>query len=182
LSAATIGGDHQRRRVVEGTDVRRLGLAVARLAAAAWVGAAALFVVTAVREVTFPDFDSATKDQLALLRFPAYYACGFALVGVAFLGALVASLGSRPRPKKVAVAAGLLAVTLILMAGDFLAVYRPIAEMITPPGRVHVSQFHDYHRASVWLNVVHVGLCAAAAVLLCWPSDRTAVADGRGVE
>ncbi len=77
-------------------------------------------------------------------------------------------------------AAGLLAVTLILMAGDFLAVYRPIAEMITPPGRVHVSQFRDYHRASVWLNVGHVGLCAAAAVLLCWPGHPVNVAGSRG--
>ena len=167
----------------------RLGLAIARLAAAGWVGAAALFVVTAVREVTFSGFDSTTKDQLALLRFPAYYVCGVGLVGIAFLGALVASLGSRPRPKKVVGAAGLLAATLIVMAGDYVAVYRPIAEMITPPGRVHVSQFRDYHRASVWLNVGHVGLCAAAALLLCWPSAsrdaagvRTAVADGRVVE
>jgi hypothetical protein len=162
--------------------VGRLGLAVARLTAAAWVGAATLFVVTAVREVRFPGFESATKDQLALLRFPAYYVCGFALVGISLLGALVASLGSRPRPKKVAVAVGLLAATLILMAGDFVAVYRPIAEMITPPGRAHVSEFRDYHRASVWLNVGHVGLCAAAAVLLCWPGGGGDVADGRGVE
>lgn len=171
----------------------RLGLVVARLAAAAWVGAATLFVVTAVREVVFPGFDSATKDQLALLRFPAYYVCGFALVGIAFLGALAAGLGSRPRPKKVAVAAGLLALTLALMAADFVAVYRPIAEMITPPGRVRVAEFRDYHRASVWLNVGHVGLCAAAAVLLCWPSSGlgselgvarggTAVAGRPGVE
>jgi hypothetical protein len=155
-------------------------LAVARLAAAGWVGAATLFVVTAVREVRFPGFDSTTKDQLALLRFPAYYVCGFALVGIAFLGALAASLGSRPRAKKVAVAAGLLAVTLLLMAADFVAVYRPIAEMITPPGRVHVAEFRNYHRISVWLNVGHVGLCAAAAVLLCWPGHQGDVA-GRPV-
>jgi hypothetical protein len=160
--------------------VERLGLAVARLAAAAWVGAAMLFVVTAVREVRFPGFDSTTKDQLALLRFPAYYVCGFAVVGIAFLGALVASLGSRPRPKKVGVAAGLLAVTLVVMAADLVAVYRPMAEMITPPGRVRVAEFRDYHRASVWINVGHVGLCAVAAVLLCWPDSRVGVASGRG--
>jgi hypothetical protein len=155
--------------------VGRFGLAVARLAAAAWVGAAALFVVTAVREVTFPGFDAATKDQLALLRFPAYYVCGFALVGIAFLGAVVASLGSRPRAKKVGFAAGLLAVTLVALAGDFVAIYRPMAEMITPPGRVHVAEFRDYHRASVWINVADVGLCALAAVLLCWQGGSAAV-------
>ena len=58
----------------------RLGLAVARLASAAWVGAAMLFVITAVREVRHPGFDSSTKDTLALLRFPAYYAFGFVVV------------------------------------------------------------------------------------------------------
>jgi hypothetical protein len=160
-------------------DVGRLGLAVARLAAAGWVGAATLFVVTAVREVTFAGFDAATKDQLALLRFPAYYVCGFAVVGIAFVAALTASMGLRPRPKKVVVAAGLLLVTLLLMAGDFVAVYQPIADMITPPGRVHVAQFRDYHRASVWINVGHVGLCAVAAVLLCWPDSRMGLGGGR---
>jgi hypothetical protein len=139
-----------------------------------------LFVVTAVREVRFPGFDSATKDQLALLRFPAYYVCGFALVGLALLGALAAILGSRPRPKKVGFAVGLLAVTLVVMAADFIAVYRPMADMISPPGRVHVAEFRDYHRASVWINVGHVGLCAVAAVLLCWPDGRVGVAAGRG--
>jgi hypothetical protein len=168
--------------VAKGTDVGRFGLAVARLAAAAWVGAAALFVVTAVREVTFPGFDSATKVQLALLRFPAYYFCGFTLVGIACLGALAASLGSRPRAKKVAVAAGLLAVTLVAIAVDYVAVYRPMAEMITPPGQVHVAQFRDYHRASVWVNVGHVGLCAVAALLLCWPNRVADVAGGTVVE
>ena len=134
-----------------------------------------MFVVTAVREVTFAGFDSATKDQLALLRFPAYYVCGFAVVGIAFLGAVAASLGSRPRAKKFGFAAGLLAVTLVALAGDYVAIFRPMAKMITPPGQVHAAEFRDYHRASVWINVGDVGLCALAAVLLCWPGGAAAV-------
>ena len=70
----------------------RIGLAVARLASAAWVGAAVLFVIIAVREVRHPGFDSAAKDTLALLRFPAYYASGFLVVSVA----LAAMNGGRP--------------------------------------------------------------------------------------
>ncbi len=74
----------------------RIGFAVARLASAAWAGAAVLFVITALREVRHPGFDSATKDTLALLRFPAYYAFGFILISVALAGAVLALGRSRP--------------------------------------------------------------------------------------
>jgi hypothetical protein len=165
----------------------RVGLTVARFAAAAWVGAALLFVVTAVREVRNPGFDSATKDALALMRFPAYYVFGFTLVTLA----LVAGLGSyclRPRGgRRICVAAGLLAMALIVMGIDFVSVYRPMAEMITPPGWAHPAEFRTYHRASVWLNVGHVGLCALAALFLCWPeplvrAEHSDIAAAGGVE
>jgi hypothetical protein len=150
----------------------RVGLTVARFAAAAWVGAALLFVVTAVREVRNPVFDSATKDALALLRFPAYYVFGFTLVTLA----LVAAVGSyclRTRGRqRIGLAAGVLVIALVLMGIDFVAVYRPMVELITPPGRAHLAEFRSYHRASVWLNVTHVGLCAVAALLLCWPDGH----------
>jgi hypothetical protein len=55
------------------------------------------------------------------------------------------------------------------MAVDYAAVYRPMAAMITPPGRAHDSQFRSYHSLSMWLNLTHVGLCAVAAAVLCWP-------------
>ena len=55
-------------------------LTISRLALAAWVGAASLFVVTAIQEARSTEFDSITKNALAALRFPAYYAFGFALV------------------------------------------------------------------------------------------------------
>jgi hypothetical protein len=41
-------------------------LTISRLASSAWVGAATLFVVTALQEVWHPGFDSVTKDSLAL--------------------------------------------------------------------------------------------------------------------
>ncbi len=155
----------------------RFGLAAARLAATAWVGAAALFVVTAVREVTHPGFDSATKDQLALLRFPAYYVFGFALIGVAVVAATFATICHRSREGRqslsgwrlLAAALGLLVVAGGIMAVDYAAVYRPMASLITPPGRAHDSRFQTYHQVSVWLNTSQVALTAAAAVLLCIP-------------
>ncbi len=173
----------------------RLGLAIARFSSAAWVGAAVLFVVTALREVSHPGFDSETKDALALLRFPAYYVFGFTLVILALVGALVASF-SRPSGRdsrsddslcregrrRICLASGLLAVVLLLMAADFMAVYRPMVGLITPPGRAHGAEFRSYHRVSIWLNVGHVGLSAVAAVLLCWPGDRRGVAAGTCVE
>jgi len=157
-------------------------LAVARFSAAAWVGAAALFVVTAVREVKYPGFDSLTKDELALLRFPAYYAFGFALVGLAFLGAVWAGGFQQASRRRISLAAGLLAAALLLMGIDFVAIYRPMAKIITPPGQTHVVEFRSYHRASVWINVAHVGICAAAAAVLCWPERRADIAGRSFVE
>jgi len=164
----------------------RTGLTVSRLAAAAWVGAAALFVVTAVREVTCPDFDSPTKDALVLLRFPAYYTFGFSLVAIALVGSIASVAGVARRTessgsqdlkrerRRLQTASGLLACALLVMGIDFATVYGPLAEMITPPGRARLAEFRTYHRASVWLNMADVGLCALAAALLCWPSsDRS---------
>jgi hypothetical protein len=146
--------------------IARGSLGIARLASAAWVGAALLFVVTAVREVRDPSFDTLTKDQLALDRFPAYYLFGFVLVSVAFVGALTAK---RSRPVRVATV--LLALALGVMIGDFLRVYQPLVEMVNPPGRAKPAEFQEYHRRSMWLNTCNVGLCALASVLLCF--DRT---------
>jgi glucan phosphoethanolaminetransferase (alkaline phosphatase superfamily) len=146
----------------------RLGLTVARFASAAWVGAAVLFVITAVREVRHPLFDSATKDTLALLRFSAYYAFGFVLVSVA-LGATILALFGRPKRRRIVAAAWLLVLTLVLMAADFVAIYLPIVGMITPVGRARLAEFEGYHRASMIINASDVALCAIAALLLCWP-------------
>ena len=162
--------------------MRRVGLTIARLSAAAWVGAAALFVVTALREVRHPAFDSMTKDALALLRFPAYYLFGFTLVGLALVAAIATSCLRREGRRRICIASGLLAVVLLLMAADFVAVYRPMVDMLTPPGRPHVAAFRSYHRVSIWLNVGHVGLCAIAAIVLCWPGNRRDVAAGPCVE
>jgi hypothetical protein len=153
----------------------RLGLLVARLASAAWVGGAILFVIIAVREVQHPGFDSATKDTLALLRFPAYYAGGFFLVSAALAGSLVALLGRAKGQRRAVAAAGwLLVLVLGLLVADYFAIYLPIVGMIVPVGRARAEAFAAYHRASIVINVCDLALCAVAAVLLCWhnPQDN----------
>src|SRR5580692_2584215 len=151
----------------------RLGLAVARLASAVWVGAAMLFVITAVREVRHPGFDSATKDTLALLRFPAYYAFGFILISVALAGAVLALAGrARAERRRIVGAAWLLGLVLLLMVVDFVAIYLPIVGLLTPVGRARPAEFIGYHRASIAINVCGVALCGLAAALLCWQSPR----------
>jgi hypothetical protein len=155
----------------------RLGLTVARLASAAWVGAATLFVVIALREVRHPGFDSATKDTLALLRFPAYYAAGVILLGTAFATALIGLAGcAKGRRRGTAVAASLLGLALLVIVADFAGIYLPLVGMILPVGRPRPPLFAAYHRASIAVNVCNLGLSALAAVILCWqnpPSDRS---------
>jgi hypothetical protein len=151
----------------------RLGLAVARLASAAWVGAAMLFVITAVREVRHPGFDSVTKDTLALLRFPAYYAFGFVVVSGALAGCVFGSMGREKGDRlRIVAASWLLGLVLVLMVVDFVAIYLPIVGMITPVGRARLTEFAGYHRASIAINVCDVGLCGIAAALLCWPGKH----------
>jgi hypothetical protein len=163
---------HFRHRTIGRTNLpMRVGLTIARLASAAWVGAAVLFVITAVREVRHPGFDTATKDTLALLRFSAYYACGFVLVVAALAGTALALVGRQKGQRRGVVAAAcLLGLVLGLMVADFVAIYLPIVGMITPVGRARSSEFAGYHRASIVINVCDVALCGLAALLLCWQS------------
>lgn len=153
----------------------RTALTIARFCLAAWVGAAAMFVTIGVREVTFPGFDSATRDQLALLRFPAYYVSGFALVTLAWI-ALACCLIGRKRTRTLVVAAACVSLALVLMAVDYVAIYTPLAEMVSPPGAVKPAQFESLHARSEWINMADVGLCLIAALLLCW-SERVNVTD-----
>lgn len=142
-------------------------LLLARFCTSAWIGAAALFVVNGVHEVTSPLLDSTTKDQLALIRFPAYYWFGFPLVITSLLTTLLAGrvvLGTARRTLSVV----LLAAALSLMTYDFVAVYTPLRAMLNPPGQVRTAEFQTLHMRSRSINTAHVGLVFCAALLLCW--------------
>jgi hypothetical protein len=138
--------------------VKHVAIAWARFATSAWVGAATLFVITSVMEVTDPRLESTVRDILVAVRFPAFYATGAVLLGTAWLATLV---GRRW------FSAVLLAVTLGLMAADYVAVYQPLVELVTPPGRPRTEAFQSYHRWSEGLNGVELLLSLVAALTLC---------------
>lgn len=145
----------------------RLAICVARFALSAWVGAAALFVVTGVREVRSPHLDSYVRDVLVGVRFPSYYVFGFTLVGLAAVATLMAGFLAPAKRGRQFALAFLIVLALLAMVGDYFAVYRPLYEMVTPPGQARSAEFLTYHSASKWVNLFSISLCAIAALILC---------------
>jgi hypothetical protein len=149
-----------------------VGLWLARWTVPAWVGAAVLFVIVGVREVTAGEFDSVIRDRLVLLRFPWFYACGFTLVALGWLGTAMA--GGHPQLARRGrwLALGLLTLALVGMTADYLAIYQPLERLVTPPGQPRTEQFATLHRWSTRVNGLNLLLCGVAAGVLTWP--RTA--------
>lgn len=152
--------------------MRSFGLALSRFCASAWVGAATLFVVTSVREVTFPAFDSATRSALASLRFPAYYGFGFGLVGGAFVASLFAPVVISGSSARMRLYQCLLAAALLAMVADYAFIYTPLAEMTAAAESARPANFATYHRASMYVNAAQLGLCFIASFIVCWPAAR----------
>lgn len=152
----------------------RLGLFLARFCISAWIGAATLFVVVGVNEVTQSGFDSATKDTLVAIRFPAFYVFGVALVSIGWIGTLLARNSQALSDRCQTVSLILLSIVLVLIAVDYIWIYQPLLEMVTPPGQVKAASFGTYHQASKWINLAGLSLCLITAVLLNWPQMKTA--------
>lgn len=152
--------------------MRSVLLILARLASAGWVGAATLFVVSGVRELRSPAFDSVTKDALVLTRFPAYYAFGFVLVGIALVCGWAARNHSGGRTCCLRIAGALLLLTLIAMVVDYQWIYTPLTVMLNEPATARDARFVGLHRMSMWINAADLLTCALAAVLLNWPAQR----------
>lgn len=149
----------------------RVGSFLLRLSLAAWVGAAVLFVLTSVAEQISPDFSARTKNQLALVRFPFYYACGFGCLGTAVIAA-VTCCRIQPRRRINQVVLGLTVAALLVMLADSVFVYSPLAEMMSDPvAAVETAprddRFHAYHNWSKYINAVGVMLAGAAACFAC---------------
>ena len=152
----------------------RVLLLLSRFTLSAWFGAATLFVIIGVREVRFPEFSSPIRDQLVLLRFPMYYAAGFTLLGLAFVSQVLLILLGWKRPA-ILIACGLTGIALGLMSYDYPCVYRPLEQMITPPGQPRPAAFVSLHRWSQNVNAAQLGCALAAALLTCsidGPLDR----------
>lgn len=139
-------------------------LALLRFSLCAWVGAATLFVITGIREVTSLQFEPATKNHLAAIRFPAYYFVGFLLIGFAALSA-VALRGRFGSQKRGTIIVVLLISVLLLMVGDWFLVFNPLLELMELPDARDTPEFTTYHNWSKYLNFASVALCLATAVL-----------------
>ena len=150
----------------------RMALFLARFATSAWLGAASLFVVVSVLEVTNPAFDAITKDTLVALRFPMFYLFGASLVGVGWVGTLLAGNGAGLSRGRRRAALLLLALVLTLMAIDYLWIYQPLLQLVVPPGQTKPASFAQYHEASKRLNLVNLLVCFVAVLLLNWPDKR----------
>jgi hypothetical protein len=150
--------------------MRSFLLTVCRFSIAAWVGGAALFVMTSIIEQSGPNFDSVIRDHLALMRFPFYYGFGFSLVGVSLLagGAAV----GHPAVGRKSATTFLICTSLamILMLVDYVWIYQPLIELITPAGTVKTADFITYHKASKYINEIDLTLCLVAALAICWPT------------
>lgn len=128
------------------------------------------FVAVAIRPIRAPELDTAHKALLAGLLFPGYYAFGFTLLGIA----LIATALGRPRCWVWQLS--FVALSLILAAIDWFAIYSPLAEMTrrqwmeqaAPP-----ASFRDYHIASMIINGIGILASLIAAVLASVPNDKS---------
>ena len=152
-------------------------LFVARFCSSAWLGAATLFVIVGIREVTHGGFDAATKDTLVAIRFPMFYLTGVILVGAACLGTCLATKHAELSSRRRMVALLSLLAVLAVMALDYRFVYQPLLGMVTPPGVEKISAFTQYHQASKYVNLLGLSLCLVASVALNWPTRSTGIAN-----
>lgn len=152
-------------------------LSLARTAVSAWVGAAVLFVVVSIREVTFPEFDAVAKDQLVALRFPLYYGFGFGLVGVGLANTLATTDAALLSPQRKRLAAVLLALALGILAADYFLIFARLMAMIQPPGQTRPAEFTLLHKLSMWVNFAQLILCCVAAGALNWSAKPPATAN-----
>jgi hypothetical protein len=151
--------------------MRAFCLALARFSLSAWVGAAVLFVIAGVREITSVALDPIARDQLALIRFPAYYGCGFVLLAVGLASSLPAIGHPAAGRKRAVTAAVLITAALVIFAADYQFIFRPLVAMIDPLGQPRSAEFDRLHHLSEAVNTVQLFASLAAAVLLCWPKS-----------
>ena len=153
-------------------------LSVGRLAITSWVGAAVLFVVTSVMEITSGQFPSDDLDRLIAIRFPPYYCYGAVSLGVALIGILF----SGPLWKQAHVRWGLVCVLITigmsLMTIDYFVVFNPLLEMITPPGQPRPQNFQQLHQVSEMINGAGLLVSLLAALLANWPLPLATVKEG----
>lgn len=140
-----------------------------RLAICAWIGAAALFVITSVAEQTSPEFGSVVRDQLATVRFPYYYQFGFGTHVLSAIVGLTAWMTAEVGRRRLLAVWLLVLTSGVLITLDYRYVYLPLQELIVPPGNVRTAEFMQLHNWSRHANECHVTVMFLAALLACTP-------------
>ena len=156
------------------TNLDKATLTILRFALCGWVGAAVLYVATSVAEQVSPLFDSTIRDQLATIRFPFFYGTGFILQTTAILSAGYLSFKgvfiSRARIKLIL---ALVAIGLIGFAYDYIFIYQPLLDEITPAGKPRTEAFTTLHAWSRHINEVNLLLLFTASVAAAIPFGTT---------
>jgi hypothetical protein len=145
-------------------------LGLLRFVLCAWLGAATLFVVTGVREVT-SGMEPAIKNQLTVIRFPAYYLFGFGLTGLASIcSGIVVKSKQHAKGKPIAV---LCLLVFAIMIVDYTTIYTPLAELMGQPNARETAAFKQYHDWSKYINFFALGLCMLAAIFSLQSNAQT---------
>jgi hypothetical protein len=88
---------------------------------------------------------------------------------MAWLGACAAEFHPALSRRHRAFAILSLLTVLLLMAIDYFWIYRPLVQMVTPPGGVRPAAFIMYHQASKYINMVGLIFASVAAIAVNWP-------------
>jgi uncharacterized membrane protein YdcZ (DUF606 family) len=147
------------------SSVSAAAVVVMRFSLSAWFGAALLFVITSVAEQVFPEFTSKIRDQLATIRFPWYYATGT----LCCTFALSAGIVCRSLSRRLTLALVAAALASSVMAADYFSIYRPLQELIIPPGQPRTDEFEHLHTWSRNVNMLHLLLVLYAAIQASLP-------------
>ena len=91
---------------------------------------------------------------------------------VALVGLLVARGLPRLTKRRWVTLFVLTCVASVVMLVDYLWIYSPLADMITPPGSARPQGFRSLHHASEAINTLQVGLCLVAAMIVNWPVSQ----------
>lgn len=151
-----------------------LSLFVARTAITAWIGAAILFVIVGISEVTHAAFSSEIRDHLVVIRFPWYYRFGFTAITASLVSTLLVSPGAHFSSRRKWITVGLLIAAILAMTVEYYSVYVRLEELVTPAGKPRTLEFMQYHQFSMYGNLVVLLLCVAAMLPLNWPTKSTA--------
>jgi hypothetical protein len=156
--------------------MRSFCLMLTRLALAAWVGAALLFVMVSLRPLRSHEIPDEIKPQLTQTLFPGYYRIGFGLLGLAWVTGAVGSTHPGMGRVRRFVLMGLITALVLLMIADWGWIYTPLANMMQHEIHEHEARagvFHTYHLASRWINSVGMVLTLVAASVAAWPVRRS---------